>query len=281
MIAQLVRLALADASDLSDNVVLTNISEGVDGAAAMFYNAEDNSVLTTGAGDSLLNSQLHTIDIRALWGSAEQTKLYGWVTARTKLIATAYGLDGALVWRQPVLLAATEGTDNTITARVRMTAVTLFGYAPNGGKVVHIGPNLLRTFDVLNGTATNWYGFTASSPSEISRSGDTITYAPAGSATNSLTNRLFYPFPGERLAFGLTSANINTDCTVSLAAFNAAGSQISASSLVVSGTGAFTQTFTLPALTVSIQFTITVAGPDTAIVRLPFVAVPPVTTYQN
>jgi hypothetical protein len=89
MIAQLVRLALADASDLSDNVVLTNISEGVDGAAAMFYNAEDNSVLTTGAGDSLLNSQLHTIDIRALWGSAEQTKLYGWVTARTKLIATA------------------------------------------------------------------------------------------------------------------------------------------------------------------------------------------------
>jgi hypothetical protein len=70
MIAQLVRLALADASDLSDNVVLTNISEGVDGAAAMFYNAEDNSVLTTGAGDSLLNSQLHTIDIRALWGSA-------------------------------------------------------------------------------------------------------------------------------------------------------------------------------------------------------------------
>jgi hypothetical protein len=245
-------LALANASDLSESVVLSNIMDGVDGAAAMFYSQERVDDIQIEAKDTILVKLNHQIDARVLRSSADATLIEGWKDSQTKLVASAYGLDGGLVWNVGTLVSDLKQFDNTVVLSLLLTKQTPPGWT-DGVREIHIGENLLGLFKVDEGDGDAWYGFT---PSATSSEAAGVLTLPASQEV--VSTSLYFPFEGRQLVGSVERVTGSTG-TVGLRFFDDSGSTISTVTENL-GAGRTSVTTSIPANAVRVSLVVAAGG---------------------
>jgi hypothetical protein len=259
MINHLSLLALSNASDPSELVVLSNIMDGVAGAATMYYDTERSGDLQIEAKDTILTKVQHNIEAQVLWSDASTTLLNAWRTNQTPLRIAGYGIDGAMIWAVTARVSPTQQFDNVHSMGVRITLDSLPAYV-NGRKSVQVGENILGIWDVTSGDANVWNGFSVTSGSST-RSGASLTL----NGDIGLTNLIFFPFAGRDVTFGFETTGGTGQATFELTALD------NGSNVIATYTTTSTSGVTLPAGTFEITVDITTTGGDVPIIRNPFI----------
>lgn len=284
MLLQLRKLAVQSIATPADIVILTNISEGVEGATVFGITEEEVNPIKILDGQTALTAYRHTINIRGLYDDTDMAQLKTWALSQEPVRITGLGVNGAVVFDGSYLLAVNTGFDSINTVSLKVT-VEWANQFEGGYQQIAIGQNLLRNHLVNLGTGTLLYGFTAETGATASYSGgiQTVTRA-SGTGTGVVSDTIFFPFVGEQLTASFT---VQTDVAgvhaIGIRFLDDAGSPISTSTASVNGTGLASHTTTVPANTVFIRLVALVGdtASDEFSFTLPMIALGTNTTYTN
>ncbi len=148
-------------------VKLTNVMEGVDGAATFGYNVEQVAVKVNG-NQTLPYLWRHTLDIRISDDAtpATQAILTAWANAPEtyRFKASGYGGDTFLLWDEPVTMLFVRQRDGIAVRRMLMTLDAVPGFtgtAPLDRMPVYAGQNLMGIFKPFTGSAQFMNGITS------------------------------------------------------------------------------------------------------------------------
>lgn len=210
MLQHIKKLAVAKVGTPDEVVVLSNISEGVDGSSTFGYETEEVT-LTIEDGQTINNAIEHTLDVRTLLPTdADITTLRGWSDGQTPVFVSAVGIDGALLIgdfggvQSPVYFYTDNQYSDAESVKIFATAKTLPGYNSDTNLYYNgwfAGDNLLRISDDEN-----------------------------------FTNRdILFPFAGETVTFAAT-ITANTGGTISVEAFDVSDTSLDSVSETLSDT---------------------------------------------
>lgn len=127
MITLLKKIAIRPMDDLYNIVELTNIMEGVDGAATFGYSLETVAIQVED-NQTQQYKHTHTFDIRVLEESGDSSIIDGWIASQTKVQICGQGIDG-LFFMDDVLLTRNKQYDNVLASAYLATVDTLTSYA--------------------------------------------------------------------------------------------------------------------------------------------------------
>ena len=151
-----------DADEAFNSVKLTNIMEGVDGAATFGYSLETVS-LKVEDNQTQQYKHIHTLDIRVIEESSDSAIIDAWITDQQRVEIVGRGLDGFFVMSN-VLLTRNKQYDQVVASAFLATSETLTSYTTgqpalipsrnpfladlNGARLpVFAGTDLLERFD--------------------------------------------------------------------------------------------------------------------------------------
>jgi hypothetical protein len=272
-------------SDPDDVVILTNISEGVEGATVFGVTEEPVRDIKILDGQTAQTAFKHEINIRGLHDDADMAQLYTWALAQTPVRLTGLGVNGVVTFQGSHLLAINKGFDGIVTVALKVT-VESTGQYEAGYNPVLIGVNALRNYDVASGAGNLVYGFSADAGITPTRSGgsQTATYA-SGSDNGVFSPSLFFPFVGERLTASASFTAQTGDWAIGFRFLDDTGALISQSTNAF-GIGDVParngQTATVPAGTHFIQFVVVqslTSAADATTFNTPQIALGTLTTY--
>lgn len=207
MLTQIQKLAVQSIADPDELVILTNISEGVEGATLFGITEESPDPLKIEDDQTVQQRFRHTVNIRGLYDSTDMAQLRTWSGSQTKVRLSGYTVDGFVLFNGDYLLSPNAQFDS-VNVTALMVTVEWLGNFSSGYRQIHIGENGLRNYDVLAGASTLLYGSTADAGITPTLSGDdqTITYA-SGAGNGWRSGAIFFPFEGLTLT---ASANITS-----------------------------------------------------------------------
>jgi len=157
------KLAIGNESN-GDVIILSNVAEGLDGAASFYYEPSYND-LSIEDNQTYNFSTEHELEIQGLPGtSSEQTKLENITDNHTDVYATALGLNGGLLWDKGEFSAIfSEQFSEGLAWQLRLSAEGLPWYDQSSGKFgagIHVGENLLGLYEwkdrTGDGVADGW-----------------------------------------------------------------------------------------------------------------------------
>ena len=148
MLNLLSRIAVQNTDTPSSIATLTNIMDGVDGAAVFGYNVETEDVRTED-NQTQIYSHIHTLDIRVLETTADSAILDAIVSGTIKAKISGYSPDGFFIWDEPAYIMRNKQYDNVLASAVMATQKSTPGFRGTPRKrPVHAGANLLGVYDV-------------------------------------------------------------------------------------------------------------------------------------
>jgi hypothetical protein len=284
MLLQLRKLAVQSIATPADIVILTNISEGVEGATVFGITEEEVNPIKILDGQTALTAYRHTINIRGLYDDTDMAQLKTWALAQEPVRLTGLGVNGAIIFDGDYLLAVNTGFDSINTVALKVTVEWANEYQA-GYQQIAIGQNLLRNHLVNLGTGTLLYGFTAETGATAGYAAGTQTVTRAsGTGTGVVSDTVFFPFPGEQLTASFTVlVDTSGGHAIGIRFFDDAGSVISTSTTGVNVTGLVSHTATAPAGTAFIRLVALVGNTasDSFSFTLPMIALGTLTTYTN
>lgn len=123
-----------------DTVKLTNIMEGVDGAATFGYSLETVAVQVED-NQTQQYKHIHTFDVRVIEESSDSAIIDGWIATQTRVEIVGRGVDGFFLMNN-VLLTRNKQYDGILASAFLATRETLTSYVT--GEPVIIGNNLFE-----------------------------------------------------------------------------------------------------------------------------------------
>jgi len=258
------KIAIQDASSPGDIVFLSNIMEGVEGAASFGYTEEITGLKVE---DNQTQNYLRNgiLDVRVIQSSdSDLAILDDLINNQKKARVTAITIDGFVIFEREVLLyRAPYFNSNIISDQIYIKVSDNLGYsgtAPNTRQAFYGGDNALALYKVRVGSSLLLNGFQKETgvDSVVIGSSQTINVYTAQQAL--LSNALLFPFPGENLtvSFNVTEADITYRLGVRF--LDSASSVLSNDYTTFSSTGRITHSATVPASTVYVQFYVTNDG---------------------
>jgi hypothetical protein len=287
MLLQLRKLAVQSIATPADIVILTNISEGVEGATVFGVTEEEVNPIKILDGQTALTAYRHTINIRGLYDDTDMAQLKTWALAQEPVRITGLGVNGAIIFDGDYLLAVNTGFDSINTVALKVTVEWANEYQA-GYQQIAIGQNLLRNHLVNLGAGTLLYGFTADAGVTPTYSGgnQTVTYA-SGSDNGVYSASVFFPFEGEQLTASASFTAMTGDWAIGFRFLDDTGSLISQSTSTYSPIDVPVRAFrstTVPAGTHFIQFVVVQSqtnAADATTFNTPQIALGTLTTYTN
>ena len=146
MITLLKKIAIRPMDDLYNIVELTNIMEGVDGAATFGYSLETVAIQVED-NQTQQYKHTHTFDIRVVEESSDSSIIDGWIASQTKVQICGQGIDG-LFFMDDVLLTRNKQYDNVLASAYLATVDTPTSYAT--------GVETLQPSNTPNFVAASW-----------------------------------------------------------------------------------------------------------------------------
>jgi hypothetical protein len=287
MLLQLRKLAVQSIATPADIVILTNISEGVEGATVFGITEEEVNPIKILDGQTALTAYRHTINIRGLYDDADMAQLKTWALAQEPVRITGLGVNGAIIFDGDYLLAVNTGFDSINTVALKVT-VEWANEFTSGYQQIAIGQNLLRNYLVNLGTGTLLYGFTADAGVTPTYSGgnQTVTYV-SGSDNGVKSDAVFFPFEGEQLTASASFTAQTGTWAIGFRFLDSAGALISQSTTafgIGDVPGRNTKTATVPAGTFFVQFVVVegvTSAADATTFNTPQIALGTLATYTN
>lgn len=294
MIKHLKKLAVINDLATDEVAVLSNITDGPDGAAT-FGIGNEITRLQIEDNQSVHNRITRTLDIRTLVGTAsEETNLDSYVSNQTKVYIVGLGVDGFVLIGDKqtaeglsLLSKKTQYGDNEVW-EVQASKTVQPGHDPDTGLFESgfwVGENGLGGYlwgDVdSDGVADGWDASTF----------DTATFATgqqtltAGLTSDLFTRVIYFPFEGIQITFSINNDSRSGTYTVeqvSIVFLDATGAVITTQTQTFSTTGRKNITGTCPAGTVSIKCRFDIqasTGTVTSKVSDPMLALGTSTTY--
>ena len=127
MITLLKKIAIRPMDDPFNIVELTNIMEGVDGAATFGYSLEPVAIQVED-NQTQQYKHTHTFDVRVIEESSDSAIIDAWILAQTRVQICGQGVDG-LFFMDDVLLTRNKQYDQVLASAFTATADTLTSYA--------------------------------------------------------------------------------------------------------------------------------------------------------
>lgn len=194
------KLAVKDPAG-TDIVILSNIMDGVDGAAIFGFQTEQESALIEDM-QTLEHSQVGTVDLKVLRASAADiAKLNALIAKRVEIAAIS--IDGFLLYLEnPLLNRVPDFNSAILNDQIMVTTKAIRGYSSAGEQPFYAGRNALSLYNVLSGADDLLYGFVElGSPTGTSLTDgtQTITFNTAAAGNGLLSKKFLCPFVGERL----------------------------------------------------------------------------------
>jgi hypothetical protein len=283
MLLQLRKLAVQSIATPADIVILTNISEGVEGATVFGVTEEEVNPIKILDGQTALTAYRHTINIRGLYDDTDMAQLKTWALAQEPVRITGLGVNGAIIFDGDYLLAVNTGFDSINTVALKVTVEWANEYG-SGYQQIAIGQNLLRNYDTQAGSGNFLYGWTAETGITPALSGDDQSFTRASSTgTYGKSDSFLFPFEGETLTFSLDLTVASATNDIGIRFLDDAGATISDTTDSPSASGIFGVTATVPAGTFFVQV---IANPgdtasDTMTFYNPCLQIGTSTTYTN
>lgn len=258
MLNLLQEVVVAEASNVANFARLTNIMEGVDGAATFGYSVEETAVQVDDNQKQDVYFD-HSFDIRVLDKSAESAKLFDFANNDKPVIISGYSPNGFFLWTIPTQLVIQRQFDEITAIAVKATQRTppnYFGDAPDVNKGIYAGGNALALFDVLNGSSTRLNSVIQdiSDPTltySIDDSGafdvQEVTRSSSGSSLSRFAS-VFFPFPGKELTLSFDATITGAEGDMQLVGRNATDTaNVGSASAVKLTAGVPNVTLTIPA----------------------------------
>lgn len=221
-----------DASGALDTVKLTNIMEGVDGAATFGYNLETVAIQVED-NQTQQYKHIHTFDVRVIEESADSAIIDGWIATQTRVQIVGRGIDGffymnnVLLTRNKqydeVFASAFLATRETLTSFVLGDEPVLRGTDPTNQTIkgyylpIYAGQDLLGQYDISRGVdyaggtmMSGWYG---NSNLLYSYNTDTKVYTIANKTDPSralLSDSFYAPYPDQIYKLTMNVVDIDT-----------------------------------------------------------------------
>lgn len=216
MLNLLQKLAVQNTGTPSSIAVLTNVMDGIDGAASFGYQPESTSVRIED-DQTLQYKQTHPLDIRVLNEAADKAILDAIVAGTIPALASGYTPDGFLIWDEPSIVSRHTQYDSLVATAFRMSITAPSGYAgtaPVQKLPVYAGRNALGVYNVLAGSANVLNGFSLANDGQGLVSASTQT-VEAGLTTTPGTilfqsERVFFPFPGKSVRASMSVVGVST-----------------------------------------------------------------------
>lgn len=269
MINLIRKLAIQSQTNTLNVVVMDNVMEGVDGAATFGYSVTPEA-LKVNDGQTQQHLHRHSLDVRVLQASGtDLTKLRVMDENQEDVIATTYGLDGSVLFRDGAKMVRQPQFDELVADRFLITRTTPPGKygseaAQSKGQAVVGSGNLLDIWDTKSGSTVLLNGWSKGSSLDTTQGSGIQTgiRTASGGFPNILSPLIFYPFPGSILEaeVEVTAISTTTDNLILIEAFDINSSSISSLNTGFSTTGIKKISFTMPTATVYVRFYILVGG---------------------
>ncbi len=257
MALTLKRIAIKN-PETTDIVRLSNIIEGVDGAAAFGWTQEGSDVRIED-NQMMEHSHLGDLDIKVLTPNTDDLTIINNLIAEP-IEVSGWTMNGFLRFRgNPLLNRSQDFASDILNDHVYLTTNAPKGYSNVGGDgwqsaAYYAGANALRLYNTDTGSSTLISGFEVDAGATASRSGamQTVTTDTQGLGVASLP--LFFPFPGASLIAAADFSAADERFNIGLRFLDANEDEISDSVDDFIASGRRSHQATLPANTAYVQF---------------------------
>ena len=178
---------------------LSNVMDGVDGAATFGYTIEEGSFAIED-NQKVQRYHDHTLDIRLLNDPVAEGIIDGIISAGERAYIAGYTPDGFLCFDEPVVIARNPQYDQNIVSAFSARKRTLCGYTEGSDgfyKSIYAGRNLLALYDVTRSHivtgGTTFSGFKGVSGLTQTLTAGSLTFT--GSTDRVESNNLFFALP--------------------------------------------------------------------------------------
>ena len=135
MITLLKQIGIRDRTDYKNSVVLTNIMEGVDGAATFGYSLETVAIQVED-NQTQQYKHIHTFDIRVIEESGDSSVIDAIIAAQKRVDIAGIGVDGYFQFND-VLLTHNKQYDGVLASAYLATTETLTSYVRGEDTTYH------------------------------------------------------------------------------------------------------------------------------------------------
>lgn len=262
MIIELVKLAVADASNVADVAIMSVVQEGGEGATRQVFTSEPVEAVIED-GQRFVDVHDFSVSIAGLGTSANHTKLKSFIDAEKEVIVSGYTVDGHVLQGGGYLSYRQGMTEAYRTGIIELRTRGQYGYDADGNTSsgLMLFRNMLAAYNLNSGVSSVLYGFDAASGIDEALSGGTQSLERATDTTYLLSKPIYFPFSGKTIT---ASVNITVDSgepklrvgylDASLSALSPTGSTTSDELI---GTGIKSLQGTTPSGTVYVKFGIT------------------------
>lgn len=202
---ELVKLAVADPSDVANAAVMSVTQEGGEGAT--------RQVFTTESVDAVIEDNQRLADVfdfslsvAGLRNTSNATKLKSFVANQTKVIVSGYTIDGHILQGSGYLGYRRGLGETYLTDIVELRTRGQYGYDSNGNSIpgIMLFTNALAQYNVLEGTSTLMNGFPAVADISESFSAPVQNIERTGGTTVWFSSEyIYFPFGGVELTFSI------------------------------------------------------------------------------
>ena len=231
MALTLKKLAIKD-PESTDIITLSNIMDGVDGAAAFGWSQPPENV-TIEDNQTLQHSEMGELEVKVLRNTSADTELIkGLINSYVEL--SGYGITDFLVFREQHMLNRNPDYNSAIVNdRINVTNKKPIGYVDttaNQGviqqKGFYAGHNALALYNVLSGDGDKLYGFNFTSGASGSQSGQVQTVTTDTEGEGMESEMILFPFEGATLIASADFSEADERFRVGLRFYDANKAQI-------------------------------------------------------
>lgn len=257
MLTHIKKLAIIQDTTTDVIVLLSNISDGVDGASTFGYSTEETA-LTIEDGQTVMDALEHTLDIRTIADSDEASQLESWTDNLTKVNIVGVGIDGSLLigdgqtGEGSVRFYKDDQFDQRKAFKIFATRKTTPGFDSDTGiheNGIFAGQNLLGGYvwgDADGGGVADGWSATGFTTTSFASGVQTLE---ADTTARDFQRAIWFPFPGEQITFSVNNdSRSGTYATeqIEIEFVDTSGSVISSQTSTFSTTGRKSVSATVP-----------------------------------
>ena len=252
------KVAIKD-PDSADMVLLSNIREGVDGAADIGF-TQDGDEIRIEDNQTYEHSHNGQLDIKVLQpGVSDVAILNGLIGKRVEV--SGWTIEGFLLFRDTVRLNRNpDYNSQVLNDRLLLTQKAPKGYS-SGSSAFYVGPNALSLYNFRSGVLGTGgandmlYGFEAESGVFAEMDGALLKVTTDTVAVGVKSKKIFFPFEGATLYASADFSDAGGErFRIGVRFLNSAGGTISESTSNYVQSGRKSHTATVPANTVYVQW---------------------------
>lgn len=246
------KVAIKD-PDSADMVLLSNIREGVDGAADIGFTQEGEEIRIED-NQTFEHSHNGELDIKVLQpGTSDVAILNGLVGERVEVCG--WTIEGFLLFRDNIRLNRNpDYNSQVLNDRLFLTQKAPKGFS-SGSSAFYVGPNALSLYNFRSGADDLLYGFESDAGVTVALAGAVQQVTTSTIATGVKSKKIFFPFEGATLYASADFSDAGSDrFRIGVRFLDSTGTLISDSVTDYVATGRKGHIATVPANTVYIQW---------------------------